>query len=298
MLIAWHGLAADQLHRAFDRDSAHFLRVLRDGRLHRSCRDGLARIVDRVEADDADPARPAGRLDRLDRTQRHHVVAGKQSVDLRVRLEHVPEDREALVALPIGRLRCDDGDPRSRSDRIAKSAQACVARLVAGNAFEERDSGRAAARVHQVLACDPAAFDVVRADIGVEPHALFGGRALVDLIVDDDHGDAGAVGLPNCRHDFFRARRADAQHRDARLDQVLDNLHLPFDVDLAFGGVHDEVDPGPRRGGLGAASHVEEERAVEGFEHERDARAPARRSTAGSGEEGSERQDRIAACHR
>ena len=193
---------------------------------------------------------------------------------------------------------CDatDGDARGGSDGVEKSSQACVAGLVAGNAFEEREPGRFAARVHQILTRDAAAFDVVRADVGVERHALFGGRAFVDLFVDDDHADAGAVGLAERRDDFLRAGRADAQHGDARLDQVLDDLHLPFDVDLALRGLHGEVDAGPRRGGLGAATHVEEERAIERLEHERDTRAAAARAVAG-GEDGREREERIAACH-
>ena len=49
------------------------------------------------------PVLPAGG-DRLDRAERHQVARGKHRVDVRVRLQHVLEDVEALIALPVRRL--------------------------------------------------------------------------------------------------------------------------------------------------------------------------------------------------
>ena len=52
--------------------------------------------------------------DRLDRAERHHVVAREHRVDLGVRLQHVLEHGEALVALPVAR------SARRRSSRRAR----------------------------------------------------------------------------------------------------------------------------------------------------------------------------------
>ena len=87
---------------------------LRHRRLHRPRRNRLLRIVERVEADDADLAGLAGGGDRLDRAERHQVAAGEHAVDVGVRLQHVLEHVEALVALPVRRLRRDDRDARRR----------------------------------------------------------------------------------------------------------------------------------------------------------------------------------------
>ena len=80
------------------------VRELRHRCLHRPCRNRLLRIVQRVEPDDADLAGLPGRGDRLDRAERHQVARGKDRVDVRMRLQHVLEDVEALIALPVCRL--------------------------------------------------------------------------------------------------------------------------------------------------------------------------------------------------
>ena len=81
---------------------------LRHRGLHRSRRNRLLRIVERVEADDADLAGLAGGGDRFDRAERHQVAAGEDAVDVGMRLQHVLEHVEALIALPVRRLRRDD----------------------------------------------------------------------------------------------------------------------------------------------------------------------------------------------
>jgi hypothetical protein len=96
--------AGQDFHRAFDRGLAHFIRELRDRRGHRPRFDRLLRIVERVEADDANLAGPAGGGDGLDRTERHQIAGGKHRVDVAMRLQHVLEDVEALIALPVRRL--------------------------------------------------------------------------------------------------------------------------------------------------------------------------------------------------
>ena len=97
-------LAVHHFHRAFDRRLAHLVRKLRHRRVHGSRRDRLLRIIQRVEPDDADLSGLSARGDRLDRAKGHQVARGKHRVDVRVRLQHVLEDVEALIALPVCRL--------------------------------------------------------------------------------------------------------------------------------------------------------------------------------------------------
>ena len=63
---------------------------------------------------------------------------------------------------------------------------------------------------------------------------------------------------------------------DAGLDQVLDDLHLLLDVDLALGRLHLQVDAEPIGRLLRAAAHVDEERVVQRLEHERHGRLSSR----------------------
>jgi hypothetical protein len=101
----------------------HFRRELRDRRRHRPRRNRLLRIVERVEPDDADLARLAGGRQRFDRPERHQIAAGEDAVDVGMRLQHVLEHGEALIALPVGRLRRDDRDAGRPLDRVLESAE-------------------------------------------------------------------------------------------------------------------------------------------------------------------------------
>ena len=87
-------------------------------------------------------------------------------------------------------------------------------------------------------------------------------------------GTFGAVRLRDRRRDLARPARRDDQRPNPGLQEVLDDLHLLLDVDLALRRLHDELDA--RRPGriLRAALHVEEERVIERLHDERHARAP------------------------
>ena len=100
--------------------------------------------------------------------------------------------------------------------------------------------------------------------------------------VDDDNGDLGVAGLDQGRDNLARAARRDAEHADAGLDQVLDDLHLLLDVDLALGRLHVKLDAEAVGGLLGAAPHVHEEGMVQRLENQRDRSRAHRRRPAGA----------------
>jgi hypothetical protein len=240
--------------------------------LHRARVDCLPRIVQRVEADDADAARPPGGCNCLDGAERHQIAAGEQGVDVRVRLQHVLKNGEALVAFPVGGLTRHDGHPGMRLNGIAEAAQAGIARLVAGNAFEDGDTRLPAGRPGKVIASHPTAFVIVRSDERFELQLVIGDRLGIDPRIDDDHRHGGAIRLHDRGRDLARSAGRDDQDLDACLKQVLDDLHLFLDVDLALGGLHDELDAGAAGRLLRATLHVEEERMVERLHDEGDAR--------------------------
>ena len=122
------------------------------------------------------------------------------------------------------------------------------------------DACLAAGDLHRVLAGEPSAFVVVRSDERLRLHSRVGSRLRVDTSVDDDDRDAGVSRLDEGRDDLARAARRDAERLDAGLNQVLDDLHLLLDVDLALGGLHLKRDAEPIGGLLRAAAHVDEER--------------------------------------
>ena len=57
-----------------------------------------------------------------------------------------------------------------------------------------------------------------------------------------------------------------------RLDQVLNDLHLSLDVDLAFGRLDDQLDAEPARCLFGPTLHLNEEGAVQRLQHQGDPR--------------------------
>ena len=183
--------------------------------------------------------------------------------------------------------------PGLAGDGVAETAQARIAGFVAGDALEDADACLAAGRLHRVLAGELAAFVVVGADERLRLHARVRRRLRVDARVDDDDRHAGVSCFDERRHDLARAARRDAERLDAGLNQVLDDLHLLLDVDLALGGLHLQRDAEPIGRLLRAAAHVDEERMVERLEHERDrrlvgrlrSRAVAGRPTAASSNE-------------
>ena len=140
---------------------------------------------------------------------------------------------------------------------------------MAGNALEDADACLAARHLDEIVARELAAFVVVRSDERLRAHAGIGGRLRVDTRVDDDDRHLGVLRLDQGGHDLARAARRDAERLDAGLDQVLHDLHLLLDVDLALGRLHLQRDAEAVGGLLRAAPHVDEERVVQGLEHER-----------------------------
>ena len=141
----------DAMDEAASRQRVHALRELRDRRGHCPLLDCGPRLGLRVEAHHHDLAGLAGGGDRFHRAERHQVAAREECVDVGVCLQDVLKDVEALVALPVGRLRCDDLDAGRLADDFAESFQPRITRFVPGDALEHgfpmvHRVGRAAAR--------------------------------------------------------------------------------------------------------------------------------------------------------
>ena len=85
----------------------------------------------------------------------------------------------------------------------------------------------------------------------------------------------GAVRLGDDRRDLARSARRHDERPNPGLEQVLDDLHLLLDVDLALRRLHHELDAGAAGRLLRAALHVEKERMVERLHDERHPRHTA-----------------------
>ena len=83
-------------------------------------------------------------------------------------------------------------------------------------------------------------------------------------------GTSREIRLRDGGGDLPRAAGSDDEHANAGLEQVLDDLHLLFDVELALGGLHDQLNALSAGRLLRATLHVEEERMVERLHDERD----------------------------
>jgi len=125
---------------------------------------------------------------------------------------------------------------------------------MAGDAFKDGDLGSLRKELRDMLPGELAAFVVVRADEGdvADPVRLHGG--FVESRVHDEDRDAGLVGLADDGDEFLRAARGQAEGADAGLNEVLDDLHLLLDVQLALGRLGHELDSQLTGGLLGAAA--------------------------------------------
>ena len=106
---------------------------------------------------------------------------------------------------------------------------------------------------------------------------IVGGRLGIDACVDQDDWNLRPVRLDDRRCDLARAAGGHDQHLDAGLEQVLDDLHLLLDVDLALGRLDDQLQARAIGCLLRPSLHVEKERVVECLHDERHARRPGGR---------------------
>src|SRR5262245_35024547 len=83
-------------HSAFNRQAAHFLRVLSDGASHGSFLDGVAGIARGVESNYDDFAVLLSSGNGFDCAQGHKIIASEDAGDVRVRLKDILEDVIAL----------------------------------------------------------------------------------------------------------------------------------------------------------------------------------------------------------
>ena len=136
------------LHRALDREPSHLVGRLRHRRLH-ACPPSIALRASSSASKPMTrilPVRPAAAIAST-RAERHQVAAREDRVDVAVRLQHVLEDGEALVALPVRGLRGDDRDARRR----------CRSRRGSRAAASRRSRGRECPRGSPTLALPPVA---------------------------------------------------------------------------------------------------------------------------------------------
>ena len=226
-------------------DSAHLVGKLRDRCLHRPVRDRLARIVQRIEAEDADLAGLAARQ----RSPRSRRAPSCRCRRRRVSMSGCACSMFWKTLKPWSRSQfavCDATIvmPGAVLDRVAEAADARVAGLVAGDALEHSRRWPCRPSFHEVLA-DRAArrrsCRSRRSSTILTPASA--AALLVEPRIDDHHRDVRAHWPCTIAGTTSREPRGRERERaDPRLDQVLDDLHLPLDVDLALGRLHDEID--------------------------------------------------------
>ena len=203
---------AHQLHRALHRHPSHLAGELRHRGHHRSRRRWpcARRPPRRSRSRGSCPVVPAAAMASIAPSAIMSLQAKTASI-VGVRLQHVLEHGEALVALPVGGLRGDDLDARRVLDRVPEAAQARVAGLVAGNALEHRDLRLAAGGVRRGArrrAARPRSCrSRRRSRSSPRPPSAAAG---VDPRVHHHHRDARRVGLGDGGHDLARAAGRDA----------------------------------------------------------------------------------------
>ncbi len=180
-------------------------------------------------------------------------------------LENILKDIVALIPFPVGGLGGDDADPRRLVDRGMEAAQARIAGLMAGDALEDGYPADSAQFFDDALAGDAAAVKIVGADEGGHFSTGLGQGRRIHARIQDQHRDAGPVGLENRRNHLARTGGGEADRRDLALNEILDDLHLLFDIQLAFSRLDDERQLQALSRLFGPKLHIHEEGVVEGL---------------------------------
>ena len=167
-----------------------------------------------------------------------------------------------------------------------------------GNALEDRDFRLAVRRLREFGARRAAALVVIGADEYRGLHRGSRGCGWIQSRVDDHDRDVLGVRFHEHGNDFARAARRDEQRLDTGLNQVLDDLHLLLDINLALGRLNHQIDSQSIRSRLGAGLHFDEEGAVQSLQHQSDARLGGgrglrrRRAAAGQSQRAGKRRKR------
>ena len=124
-LLGRHLLAGAELDRALDGHPAHQLSLLRGGDVEDAVLQRLERRGVAVEAGEPDFCDGVGHLDRLRRAERERVGLAEDDADVRMGLQHVLHELEALVLAPDVRILLrHDLDARVGSDDLRAALHA------------------------------------------------------------------------------------------------------------------------------------------------------------------------------
>ena len=207
-----------------------------------------------------------GRLQGRDHAHRHLVVGRVDADDVAVGLQHVGHDVQGLAAVELRRLGRDDGDAGERLDAGLEALAALLGDARAHDALDLDDLALAADGLAERLGAVLAGLDGVVADEGLEVAAL---RHAVEG--HDRH--AGGVGLADDRAAGRARDGVDDQH--GRLLAQRGRGQVQRGLVGVVGVLHVDVRAQGLRLGLGPVGHGDEERVVEGADHQRRGRGLA-----------------------
>ncbi len=209
---------------------AHLGGLLGDGGRQLAILDGLHRVVNGVEADEDDVLGTASRFRSLDSAEDHLVVVSEDAVNLRLGLQDVLEDAEALRAVEVGGLAGDDLDVGVVGHHLVEALAPVAGGGCSGDALQLDDLALATEELGQVLTGHLAPGDVVRGDVGDD-------LATGSGAVNGEDRDARRISFLHTGHHGVGIGGVDQQGIHLFLDEVLDVGGLFGRIIL---GVHDD----------------------------------------------------------
>ena len=186
--------------------------------------DRLDRVLLAVDRDDQDVLAGdlASGLDRGDGAERHLVVVRVDDGRVGMRLQQGLGDLAALVAGEVAGLAGeDDHIGRLGLDRVVEALLAVVGGRGADRALELDDLALAAGLLDRPVGDALAFEDEVRADEGEEVDAGLGERR-IDVAVDQQHRNAGLLGVHDRRDQRLLLARRQEDEVDALSDHAVD----------------------------------------------------------------------------
>ena len=167
-------------------------------------------------------AGPKRGLDGGDGAKRHFVVVSVDDGRVGMGLQQGLGDLAALVAGKVAGLAGeDDHVGRLGLDGVVEALLAIVGRRSADGAFELDDLALAACLLDRPIGDPLTLEDEVRADESEEVHARLGERR-IDIAVDQQHRDAGLLGVHDRRDQRFFLTRRQEDEVDPLRDHAVD----------------------------------------------------------------------------